>query len=138
MTFPFNDPGFDDPGAEASAQELQVFLRRHCPPAPPGDSSLEERLMLAIQTSTQSAALKELASANRAFSLHHRRPLWLAPPAIAASLVLGWFGYQTLFPPQPTAAQIANIESFMTASWTGTIAPADTAEDLAFASLTAE
>lgn len=138
MTPPFDDPGFDEPGAEASAQELQVFLRRHCPPAPPADPRLEERLMLAIQTSSQSAAVKELTGAKRPFPLRHRRPLWLAPPVIAASLALGWFSYQTLFPPQPTAAQLAQIESFMTTSWTGTIAPADTTEDLAFASLTAE
>jgi len=101
-------------------RSLTDFLKQHRPPVPPAAADLEDRLMAAVMDTPV-----QVPTAQRQQS--YRRVLWLVPSAIAAGLV-AIVGYQTLVPPQPTEAELAELETFIESTWQGTLAEQPTTE----------
>jgi len=104
-----------------SEARLTAFLQAHRTPVPPPALDLEDRIMAMINVPAV-APLSKLA--NRSISDETRRRVlwWAAPPAIAASLLVGWFGYQTAFaPPTLSPEEVADLENFIENTWDGTV-----------------
>lgn len=92
-------------------QALIRFLKQNQPQAPPASAELETQIMQAVAQEQMTATL--------------RQPFWTRPRiiwgAIAASLITGWVSYRILLPPTPSAAELASLETFLEASWRGTV-----------------
>ncbi|MDX2232172.1 MAG: hypothetical protein NW220_21230 [Leptolyngbyaceae cyanobacterium bins.349] len=105
---------------------LTQFLKHHAPNVPAASADLEERLLTLIEQSPQ--ATTSLPPVRRSRP-RDRRPhgVWLLPTAIAAGLV-AMVSYQTLLPPQPSEAELAELETFIESTWQGTLAEQPTTE----------
>lgn len=101
--FPHDDP------------ELVKFLRQHCPQPPPVSPELEEGILGAIEL-----ADSEIHPARPRLPAQ-RRHRWLAPSAIAASLIAGLIGYHTVVQRQTSKAELASLEAFLEDTWYGTV-----------------
>ncbi len=99
----------------ADDRPLADFLQQHRPPVPPAHPDLEDRLLAAVLDTPPGVP----GSVRR--PMVQRRVLWVFPAAIAAGLV-ALVSYPTLFPPQPSEAQLAELETFIESTWQGTVA----------------
>jgi rhodanese-related sulfurtransferase len=98
-----------------SDQILVDFLRQNCPVAPAADPLLENRIMADL-------TLLLAAPARPGFVLDARPPRpwkrWAVPPAIAATVLITWMGFQAYTNSQkPTNAELAQLESFVEDTW---------------------
>lgn len=91
-------------------EALKRFLRQHRPAPPPASPALEERIMQAVATS----AKPQRSSGNR-----RRSPLWVVSSAMAAGLLLTVVSYRRLLAPQPGAAELATLQTFLENNWVG-------------------
>ncbi len=89
-------------------QDLVEFLRQHRSPPPPPAVGLEREIMIAI-------------AGSRDRSTPRRWNRWIAAPALAASLITAVLSYRALVPPQPSAGDVATLESFIETNWHSTI-----------------
>lgn len=105
--------------------QLTHFLRQHRPSVPPAPADLEDRLMAAVMDTPPAIPA---VSPNPYFRLRSR---WLWPTAIAAGLV-AIVSYQRFLSPQPSEAELAELETFIESTWVETVAeqPATEAEEL--------
>ncbi|AFY64928.1 hypothetical protein [Geitlerinema sp. PCC 7407] len=103
----------DQPTSADEDPRLRTFLRRHRPVAPPAAADLEERLMEAIATEPSPPVLRCLP----------QRWLWVVPTAIAAGVTLLWGSDRLWSPPPLPETEIANLETFLEGSWTGSLNP---------------
>ena len=107
---------FRPKGQPVSADEdprLRSFLRQHRPVTPPAAVDLEERLMSAIAAEPEPIALRH----------SYQRWLWIFPTAIAAGVTLLWGSDRLWTPATLPEAEIANLETFLEGSWTGSLNP---------------
>lgn len=97
-------------------RELITFLQQHRVAAPPASPQLEDRVMTAIEHG-------ETRSGMHRSRIRHWPSLWLAAPTIAAGFLVVLVTQQPVPTPgpEPNAAEIANLETFMENSWTGTV-----------------
>jgi hypothetical protein len=79
-------------------QKLVNFLKQNQPIPPPAAIDLEQQIFNAVAP-------------------RQRKPLWIVPAAITATLVTAIFGYQALQPTTQTANQNTDIEEFIASSW---------------------
>ncbi|MDX2244674.1 MAG: hypothetical protein NW224_28705 [Leptolyngbyaceae cyanobacterium bins.302] len=104
---------------------LTEFLKHHRPEPPAASAALEDRLMSLVMDAP--AAIAPTPSTRHR---PWRRAAWLFPSAIAAGLV-AIVSYQSFLPPQPSEAELAELESFIESTWQGTLAeqpPTETEE----------
>lgn len=108
----------------ADDRPLTDFLQQHRPSVPPASPDLEDRLMTAVLDTPPVVPVPVRRPVAR-------RVLWVFPAAIAAGLV-ALVSYPTLFPPQPSEAQLAELETFIESTWQDTVAeqPDTDAEEL--------
>ncbi|NMG09130.1 hypothetical protein [Brasilonema sp. UFV-L1] len=85
-------------------KDLIHFLRQHRTQIPPASPDLEKRILQDVQASP----MQVLRPSSR---------LWLVPGVIAASLVAAVVGYRALAPTQPSAAEVASLETFIESNW---------------------
>lgn len=113
MTRPDDDP------------QLTNFLQQHRPSVPPTPTDLEDRLMVRIMDTP----LTTSSLPSKPFLWPRSR--WLLPTAIAAGLV-AIVTYQRFLVPQPSEAELAELETFIESTWEGTIAeqPATETEEV--------
>lgn len=99
-------------------QRLVDFLRQHrADPTPPAPD-LEEQLMQAIASNPASGTAK--VSYIRQADKHRHRRWWVAPPAIAAGLLIAIAGSRLHQSPKPQV-ELASLEAFMENSWDGVV-----------------
>ncbi|RMH73099.1 MAG: hypothetical protein D6680_17545 [Cyanobacteria bacterium J007] len=94
-------------------RRLVQFLREYAPDVPPPSPELEDRTIDALDDPHPIAV-------NRA-KLRQLRPLWLVPVGIAAGLVVVWNGTRSPIPPQPSAEELAQLETYMETTWDGVL-----------------
>ncbi|NJR49147.1 MAG: hypothetical protein HC780_05830 [Leptolyngbyaceae cyanobacterium CSU_1_3] len=99
-------------------QEWVEFLRQHRPLPPPAADGLEDRIFSALEAET----LSPIAAAQLD---RKRRPRWLVPSAIAASLVAAFLSHRILTPPQPSPTELALLEDFIETNWQNTLHDSD-------------
>jgi len=98
--------------------KLVDFIRQNCPEVPPTNQDLEAKIMAAVAATTPSEPVKPSPVMS-----WRRRSLWLMPPAIAASLLIGWGTNQLLTPVPLTATELASLEYFIENTWDEAIEP---------------
>ncbi|MEH2437479.1 MAG: hypothetical protein V7K25_25170 [Nostoc sp.] len=87
--------------------DLINFLSQHCPEVPPASPDLEQQILQQVKARPQAP-------------LRHYPKLRLVLPALAAGLVAVIVGYRALIPPQPSAAELAELETFIESNWQAT------------------
>ncbi len=94
--------------------KLTQFLRQNRPQPPSASSSLEDRILTAIEQPQQPRQ-----------SRHRRwyRSRWI-PPAIAAGLIASLVSYRTLVPVRTNPTDVASLEAFVENSWQGSVSDA--------------
>lgn len=121
-------------------KNLVNFLRQHRPEVPPAATDLEQQILQNVETlhlhqwgdvCDKTKRLRDRRPTSLPTSLERRRPLWLVPSAVAASLVAAVVGYQALIPPPPNAAELAKLERFMETNWQGAISTSPDGDSLA-------
>lgn len=101
---------------------------------PPAATDLEQQILQNVETLPLrhwGIRDRDRRPTSMPTSLKRRRPLWLVPSAVAASLVAAVVGYQALIPPPPTAAELAKLERFMETNWQGAISTSPDGDSLA-------
>ena len=115
-------------------KHLVNFLRQHRPEVPPAATDLEKQILQNIET-LDLRHLRVVDATSRQRSLRtpeeRRRPLWLIPSAVAASLVAAVVGYQALIPPPANPAELAKLGRFMESNWQGAISTSPDGDSLA-------
>ena len=86
-------------------QDLVDFLRQHRSPTPPPAAGLDRKIMSKIAAPVD----------------RRRWNVWLAAPALAASLITAVLSYRAWVPPQPSATEVATLEAFMESNWHNTV-----------------
>jgi hypothetical protein len=99
-------------------RELSEFLHQHRPLPPPAAHGLEDQIISALEDE----ALSNIPAAQ---PVRKRRPLWLVPSAIAASLVAAFLSHRLLTPPQPSPTELALLEDFIETNWQNTLHDSD-------------
>ncbi len=89
-------------------KDLVDFLRQHRPQVPPAAANLEQKILQQLQT---------LSVQPR----RQRSPFWLIPPMMVAGFLATVVMQRTLVPAQPSAAELASLESFIENNWQGTL-----------------
>ncbi|AFY31199.1 hypothetical protein [Calothrix sp. PCC 7507] len=89
-------------------KDLVNFLRQHRPQVPPAAANLEQQILQQVQASSVQ-------------SRRQRSPFWLVPPMIAAGLLATVVIHRSLVPAQPSAAELASLETFIENNWQGTL-----------------
>jgi hypothetical protein len=89
-------------------QKLVNFLKQNQPIPPPAAIDLDQQILNSVAP-------------------RQRRPLWIVPAAIAATLVTTIFGYQA-FQPTPQTAQNTDIEEFIASSWSDSMQSTQSSE----------
>lgn len=92
---------------------LVHFLKSHHSNPPQPHPDLEERIMAAVQQSSQQTIRPQFRwFQRRLFS----RPLWIGA-AIATSVTLVWMGYRSITSTQLTLAEERELEEFLAENW---------------------
>ncbi|MBW4595251.1 MAG: hypothetical protein KME46_20685 [Brasilonema angustatum HA4187-MV1] len=91
-------------------KDLIHFLRQHRSKVPPASLDLEKRILQQVQASPIQL-------------VRHFSQLWLVPPVIAAGLVAAVVSYRALIPIQPSAAEVATLETFIENNWHCILSP---------------
>jgi hypothetical protein len=125
MTFPFfrrhPKPDHLSPSLPSEAGDeddalLVTFLRQHRPQIPGAAPGLEDQIMQAVATPSRRSAPRTQRPSQSWW-----RTSWAMPTAMAASVLVSWVGYRLSIPAQPSAAELAQLESFMESGWDGTV-----------------
>jgi hypothetical protein len=128
MTFPPSSPDqepearFPSLSSSASSDEeaaLIAFLRQHQPSVPAAPIVLEDQIMQAIALPRQRVAPQQPTRWEHLWTQWRRS--WAVPSAVAASVLMAWGGYRLTLPAQPSAAELAQLQTFMESSWDGAV-----------------
>lgn len=93
---------------------LVDFLKQHRPVVPAATPDLEERIMAAT---IDKPSVIDASSPGR----WQRRTRWWLPLAIATGFI-AIAVYQSFLRPQPSEAELAELETFIESTWEGTVA----------------
>lgn len=96
---------------------LTQFLKQHRATVPAPTTDLEYQILTLVARSPHS-----INSLRTARQRSQRRVLWLVPSAMAAGLVAAIVGQHVLQPTQPSAAEMAELQTFIESTWQGTVA----------------
>lgn len=102
--------------------KLVNFLRQHRAQAPPAAPELEDQILSAVEATPEHSVvpLRSTRFQQHGFPRVRYR-FWIVSSAVAAGLVAGIVSYRSLMPTQPSAVELANLESFIENSWYGTV-----------------
>lgn len=105
-------------------QMLVEFLQSHAPAGPAAAVDLEERILEAVNAELTATGSTPTPIAwgrvRRALASGVNRPQLLGwSTAIAASLLMVWGSFQWLLTPQPSRAELEQLEAFLQTNWTG-------------------
>ncbi len=112
-------------------KDLVNFLRQHRPEVPPAATDLEQQILQNVETLHLRQWRVRARDSRQTLLPTPRRPMWLIPSAVAASLVAAVVGYQALLPAPPNAAELAKLERFMESNWQGAISTSPDGDTLA-------
>lgn len=105
--------------------KLVNFLQQHRAQVPPAASELEDQILAAVEAASKPVPTR--AGEGGRFPLWGTGPQsrrcrpWIVSSAIAAGVIAAVVGYRQLMPTQPSATELANLESFMENSWYSTV-----------------
>ena len=105
-------------------KNLVNFLKQHRPVLPDKQTDLEPYIMAAIQEESSTSSRDKGKISNplllsRIAKVIAKIPkrVWIYSPAIAASLLVAWSGYQTITPAKLSSSEEAHLEAFLVNNW---------------------
>ncbi len=108
-------------------KDLVDFLRQYRPEVPSPLPDLEERLLQQLQVLPSEIEINSVVKTNRKTqkinSPYHRLAaflspsFWFIPSVLATGLVASLVSYRVLTPRQPSAAELADLQSIMESDW---------------------
>lgn len=116
--FPEDDSEQNRPNQDDG--DLTRFLRQHHPTVPPASPELEERILQAI---VAQPAPPDQKVEEKVEERGRQRPRllisapWVVPLTLAAVAIVGIVSPRILLPPEPSAAELVNLEAFLQDNW---------------------
>lgn len=103
-------------------KDLVDFLHQYRPEVPSASPELEERILQQLEIN--SVVTSKVETSKRKTSLSQRLHIffghtsfWLIPSVMATGLLAAVISYRVLTPTEPSAAQIADLQSIMESDW---------------------